>query len=403
MRRRRRRRRRARARVRLLTCDVDGVLTDGRIYVDDDGREFEGVLARSTASACKLLARRRHRRRVDHRQPRAGGRASRARSSSVAHVHPGRRRQARRRGSALRASSASRPQHCAHIGDDLPDLPVLARCGFAVTVPHAPRAVRAHAHYVTRARGRRGRGARARGADPRRAGPARRRRRARRSRAAPTQLSARWIARRALARPADRVVAGAAAGRPRGAHLLARRAGAAAGAARATARRATIPTCSSSDFRAVNFDAKASRSRRSPRKRARALSGRRQRRSSTEPRSRITAAGQARVRRSPPTRGTHLGRPRERVLHAATSRATRDADDRRRHGRQDAAGPVTLTTEYLHVIPKEERAETDQPVTIEEPRGIIQARRARARQQGEDAQAQVARQRHASNRKHSPK
>jgi 3-deoxy-D-manno-octulosonate 8-phosphate phosphatase (KDO 8-P phosphatase) len=31
---------------------------------------------------------------------------------------------------------------CAHIGDDLPDVPVFARCGFAVTVPHAP-AVRA--------------------------------------------------------------------------------------------------------------------------------------------------------------------------------------------------------------------------------------------------------------------
>ena len=25
--------------VRLLTCDVDGVLTDGRIYMGDDGRE----------------------------------------------------------------------------------------------------------------------------------------------------------------------------------------------------------------------------------------------------------------------------------------------------------------------------------------------------------------------------
>jgi len=33
------------ARVRLLTCDVDGVLTDGRIYVDDDGREFKAFSA----------------------------------------------------------------------------------------------------------------------------------------------------------------------------------------------------------------------------------------------------------------------------------------------------------------------------------------------------------------------
>src|SRR6185503_8465773 len=35
---------RARA-VRLLTCDVDGVLTDGRVYVDDDGRETKAFHA----------------------------------------------------------------------------------------------------------------------------------------------------------------------------------------------------------------------------------------------------------------------------------------------------------------------------------------------------------------------
>jgi len=28
-------------RLRLLTCDVDGVLTDGKIYVDEDGRELK--------------------------------------------------------------------------------------------------------------------------------------------------------------------------------------------------------------------------------------------------------------------------------------------------------------------------------------------------------------------------
>ena len=39
----------------------------------------------------------------------------------------------------------------------------------------------------------------------------------------------------------------------------------------------------------------------------------------------------------------------------------------------DPAGPMTLKTEFLHVIPKEDRAQTDRPVTIEEPRGIIHA------------------------------
>lgn len=34
-------------------------------------------------------------------------------------------------------------------------------------------------------------------------------------------------------------------------------------------------------------------------------------------------------------------------------------------------GPATLTTDYLRVVPKKGLAETDRPVTIEEPRGII--------------------------------
>ncbi|MFO1317339.1 MAG: LPS export ABC transporter periplasmic protein LptC [Burkholderiales bacterium] len=37
------------------------------------------------------------------------------------------------------------------------------------------------------------------------------------------------------------------------------------------------------------------------------------------------------------------------------------------------AGPVVVTTEYLHVIPDDEVARTDKAVTIEEPRGIIHA------------------------------
>ena len=38
------------------------------------------------------------------------------------------------------------------------------------------------------------------------------------------------------------------------------------------------------------------------------------------------------------------------------------------------SGPVTLTTESLHVLTKEQRVQTDKPVTIEEPRGIIRGR-----------------------------
>jgi 3-deoxy-D-manno-octulosonate 8-phosphate phosphatase (KDO 8-P phosphatase) len=43
-----------------------------------------------------------------------------------------------------------------YMGDDLLDLPLLTRCGFAATVPEAPQALRQRAHYVARSGGGRG-------------------------------------------------------------------------------------------------------------------------------------------------------------------------------------------------------------------------------------------------------
>ena len=40
---------------------------------------------------------------------------------------------------------------------------------------------------------------------------------------------------------------------------------------------------------------------------------------------------------------------------------------------QDASGPVTLATEFLHVMPQQHKVVSDKPVTVEEPRGIIQS------------------------------
>ena len=133
-------------RVRLLTCDVDGVLTDGRIYVDDDGREakafsaLDGVGIHMLADAGIVVA--------WITGSGAPAVAHRARQLNVKHVimnahdkvAPWR---------ALIAELRIEPAHCAHIGDDLPDIALMALCGLAVTVPHAPPAVRARAHYVT--------------------------------------------------------------------------------------------------------------------------------------------------------------------------------------------------------------------------------------------------------------
>jgi 3-deoxy-D-manno-octulosonate 8-phosphate phosphatase (KDO 8-P phosphatase) len=133
-------------RVRLLTCDVDGVLTDGRIYVDDHGHEMKAfsaldgvglnLLARAgiavawiTGSAAPAVAHRARRLGIEHVFLDVADKLA--------------------TWEALRQRLGLAAQECAHVGDDLPDVALFHACGFAVTVPHAPATVREHAQYVT--------------------------------------------------------------------------------------------------------------------------------------------------------------------------------------------------------------------------------------------------------------
>jgi 3-deoxy-D-manno-octulosonate 8-phosphate phosphatase (KDO 8-P phosphatase) len=137
--------RRARA-IRLLTCDVDGVLTDGRIYVGDDGRELkafhvlDGIGLKMVMRAGIVVA--------WITGSKAAAVAHRARGLGIARLIQGSEDKLAP-WEALRAELGVPADACAHVGDDLPDVPVFARCGLAVTVPHAPPAVRAQAHFVT--------------------------------------------------------------------------------------------------------------------------------------------------------------------------------------------------------------------------------------------------------------
>ena len=82
----------------------------------------------------------------------------------------------------------------------------------------------------------------------------------------------------------------------------------------------------------------------------------------------MTDPGKARLAITADT-GTVSG-DRETVTLRGTVRATRDAVPATARDR-GPTGPVTFTTDLLRVNPKLGRAETDRPVTIEEPRGII--------------------------------
>ena len=132
--------------VRLLTCDVDGVLTDGRLYYGADGAEMKAfhsldgvglrMLARAGVAVAWITG------------SNAPAVAHRARTLGIARLVQGTEDKLTP-WKALLTELGLAPTACAHVGDDLPDLPILSRCGFGIAVPHAPPAVRRHAHYVT--------------------------------------------------------------------------------------------------------------------------------------------------------------------------------------------------------------------------------------------------------------
>lgn len=135
-------------RVRLAIFDVDGVMTDGTLYLDDDGREIKGfnsldghglkMLAASGVMLAILTGR--TSRCVAHRAANLG----------IKVVKQG--VEDKLEGFVTMLSELGLDHaETAYMGDDVVDLPVLRRCGFAVAVPAAHDLVRQHADYVTRA------------------------------------------------------------------------------------------------------------------------------------------------------------------------------------------------------------------------------------------------------------
>lgn len=139
----------ARLGMRAAIFDVDGVLTDGRLYVGADGEGFKAFHVHD-GHGLKLLAR------AGIEPVVISGRDSAAVRRRVADL--GLARAAFGAGDKLAAAERLRAElglqwaEIAVIGDDWPDLPLFARAGFACAPPDAHAEVRAAAHHVTAAR-----------------------------------------------------------------------------------------------------------------------------------------------------------------------------------------------------------------------------------------------------------
>jgi 3-deoxy-D-manno-octulosonate 8-phosphate phosphatase (KDO 8-P phosphatase) len=133
-------------RVRLLVLDVDGVLTDGRLHISGDGehvkvfhvRDGSGLVALRRAGVALAI--------ISGRESAAVTR--RAQELGIAHVLQG----VTDKGAALDALLGQLgldADGVACVGDDTPDVPMLARAGLAVAVADAHPTARAAAHWVT--------------------------------------------------------------------------------------------------------------------------------------------------------------------------------------------------------------------------------------------------------------
>ena len=136
--------------IRLIAFDIDGIMTDGGLYLSDSGEEFKRFnsldghgLKMLKASGVELAI--------------ITGRTSRcvelrAQNLGISHLFQGSENKLSTMQELLRTLDIP-AEASAYMGDDVIDLPVMRRMALALTVPEAPQLVRDHAHYVTRRNG----------------------------------------------------------------------------------------------------------------------------------------------------------------------------------------------------------------------------------------------------------
>ncbi|MEW6687762.1 MAG: HAD hydrolase family protein [Pseudomonadota bacterium] len=135
-------------RVRLMLFDVDGVLTDGRLWYGPQGEALKAFsapdghglkLLMQSGAAVALLSGRS-----------SAAVAARAAELGVGHVLQG-IDDKRAALDALLARLGIPAEAAGYMGDEVVDLPAMRRCGFACAPREAHELVRAHAHYVAAA------------------------------------------------------------------------------------------------------------------------------------------------------------------------------------------------------------------------------------------------------------
>jgi 3-deoxy-D-manno-octulosonate 8-phosphate phosphatase (KDO 8-P phosphatase) len=141
------------ARLRLMIFDVDGVLTDGSLHYGADGEliktfnvlDGHGIKLLQQSGVATAIISARKSSIVERRATDLG----------IVHVQQG-VHDKRTAFEQLLAHTGIAAEECGFVGDDVIDLPILLRVGFAASVPNAHPEVQSRAHYLTKAGGGKG-------------------------------------------------------------------------------------------------------------------------------------------------------------------------------------------------------------------------------------------------------
>lgn len=138
------------ANIQLIALDVDGIMSDGRIYFSASGDELKGFnildglglkqLMKAGITVAVITGR---------RSPLTEKRMA---DLGIEHFMQG-REDKKVALLELIADMNLQPEQIAYMGDDLPDLPALTFAGLGITVPNGYWLVRQHADYCTQTAG----------------------------------------------------------------------------------------------------------------------------------------------------------------------------------------------------------------------------------------------------------
>ena len=143
------------SRIKLVIFDVDGVLTDGSLFLSDDGQEYKafnskdgfgmrllqdagidiGIITGRESTLVRLLME----------------------ELGITQIMQGRREKGPALDEMMEKNGLTLDE-IAYVGDDVVDLPIMSRVGLSIAVQDARPVVKKHAHWITESVGGRGAG-----------------------------------------------------------------------------------------------------------------------------------------------------------------------------------------------------------------------------------------------------